>query len=415
MTDNGKDEVFAELAARDGQASAPAPNLSPALSPSPARPRRVEDAEQLQQRFRAQIEEWALWDSDPMQAFENLAAQFYAETGFLAPGKSEPLEMSSVDRDVERAQRYNEWTKARKQTRMLLMRDLLAALHDQEVAQARLEADLGSWRRVADMREAERLALAGALEDLVALVRGESPSLLDEDSGGDALLSLTIDDLLKPEARLTLLEARWQPIESAPRDGTSVIVLVGDLVGEATCLEGESYSGSDAGWWWANTSPGDYYAEKIALRHGEPTHWMPLPDPPALRGQRRQAQAPRTEAPVNVNVSDIHEGEECDGPLESTDLYVTGRGMDLLVNIPVGSQATFAVVVDSKPVHNGAIGTRQPDPFSDLLRDLRSLEQQWRKDADELDEATNGQWIEPSVVRQCADDLASLLTRLEQR
>ncbi len=50
------------------------------------------------------------------------------------------------------------------------------------------------------------LALAGIkektgadlLQELVALVRGESPRLLNEDSGGDAELSIKIDEYLTP-------------------------------------------------------------------------------------------------------------------------------------------------------------------------------------------------------------------------
>jgi len=37
-----------------------------------------------------------------------------------------------------------------------------------------------------------------ALSELVALVRGECPRLLDEDSGGDVRLSMRIDELLAP-------------------------------------------------------------------------------------------------------------------------------------------------------------------------------------------------------------------------
>jgi hypothetical protein len=40
---------------------------------------------------------------------------------------------------------------------------------------------------------------------------------------------------------------------------------------------------------------------------------------------------------------------------------------------------------------------------------LDLLVSQWRKEADELDATTNGLWIEPSVKRNCADELADLL------
>ena len=38
--------------------------------------------------------------------------------------------------------------------------------------------------------------LRSTLAELVALVRGECPSLLNEDSGGDAALSIAIDEVL---------------------------------------------------------------------------------------------------------------------------------------------------------------------------------------------------------------------------
>ncbi|WP_182421994.1 DUF551 domain-containing protein [Aureimonas sp. ME7] len=75
----------------------------------------------------------------------------------------------------------------------------------------------------------------------------------------------------------------WRPIETAPRDGTNVIVAVPTkdrddfIVGEAYCNE------ERGGWWWANLSDGDYYASPIIEMHYHlPSHWRPLPAPPAL-------------------------------------------------------------------------------------------------------------------------------------
>lgn len=72
---------------------------------------------------------------------------------------------------------------------------------------------------------------------------------------------------------------QWQPIETAPKDGTAILIAVGHLVGEARFVEDE---GSELGWWWANEGPGDYHADKIELRQGQPTHWMPLPAAPTI-------------------------------------------------------------------------------------------------------------------------------------
>ena len=61
----------------------------------------------------------------------------------------------------------------------------------------------------------------------------------------------------------------WQPIETAPKDGTDVLVVADGVVSEA------EYWGDDRGWWLANTAPTDYIDSQVW-----PTHWMPLPPPP---------------------------------------------------------------------------------------------------------------------------------------
>ena len=62
----------------------------------------------------------------------------------------------------------------------------------------------------------------------------------------------------------------WQPIETAPRDGTHVLIYVPGWINgsEARYLD-------DEGWWLANNDPTDHWGEQ---QH--PTHWMPLPNPP---------------------------------------------------------------------------------------------------------------------------------------
>jgi hypothetical protein len=68
--------------------------------------------------------------------------------------------------------------------------------------------------------------------------------------------------------------AGWRPIESAPKDGTPVLVVENidgrQVVGEAYCCH------DDESFYWAQESPHDYpEPDKIF-----PTHWMPLPSPP---------------------------------------------------------------------------------------------------------------------------------------
>jgi hypothetical protein len=63
--------------------------------------------------------------------------------------------------------------------------------------------------------------------------------------------------------------SEWKTIDSAPVDGTAVIVYSGGVVGEARVPE---YGG---GWYWAGMDPTDYGAEPTF-----PSRWMPLPEPP---------------------------------------------------------------------------------------------------------------------------------------
>jgi hypothetical protein len=76
----------------------------------------------------------------------------------------------------------------------------------------------------------------------------------------------------------------WQPIETAPRDGTSVILAVtggknGPVVGEARWWEEWEEHGGD--WYWAGNTPGDYHGGPISeINFGTPSHWMPMPEPP---------------------------------------------------------------------------------------------------------------------------------------
>jgi hypothetical protein len=58
----------------------------------------------------------------------------------------------------------------------------------------------------------------------------------------------------------------WQPIESAPKDGTPVIVHAGGNT--RVCWFGT------CGWTYHQRYGG---AATVVL---EPTHWMPLPEPP---------------------------------------------------------------------------------------------------------------------------------------
>jgi hypothetical protein len=66
----------------------------------------------------------------------------------------------------------------------------------------------------------------------------------------------------------------WQPIETAPKDGTYLLLASGENVTTGRCIE-------DGRWFETNSDPTDYWDGEL-----QPTHWRPLPDPPgALNGE----------------------------------------------------------------------------------------------------------------------------------
>jgi hypothetical protein len=78
----------------------------------------------------------------------------------------------------------------------------------------------------------------------------------------------------------------WQPIETAPKDGTAIILAVptehrdGFIVGEGYFAP-ENLEGGD--WWWAGVYHSDYYGGPISeMNHWPPSHWQPLPEPPQV-------------------------------------------------------------------------------------------------------------------------------------
>lgn len=83
----------------------------------------------------------------------------------------------------------------------------------------------------------------------------------------------------------------WQPIETAPKDGTSVLLCKeidadGNPIDWSEDLKTAQVFVQVAAWWedcWV------VYCSLIEdpLLHFEPTHWMPLPDPPHCIGDAK--------------------------------------------------------------------------------------------------------------------------------
>ncbi|NTA10439.1 hypothetical protein [Agrobacterium tumefaciens] len=110
-------------------------------------------------------------------------------------------------------------------------------------------------------------------------------------------MRMTFDDAAKAaqadyEARIrSALSAQvqdvagWKPIETAPKDKTSIIIAVPTkdrddwIVGEGY-FDPDHYEDGD--WWWANLDYSDYHAGPISdCNHWPPELWQPLPVPAA--------------------------------------------------------------------------------------------------------------------------------------
>jgi hypothetical protein len=83
----------------------------------------------------------------------------------------------------------------------------------------------------------------------------------------------------------------WQPIETAPKDGTSILVHNNVAPGCKDGVADECWAGNtDVAAWWADERGGEgawiCYMSKVLdpELHFTPTHWMPMPSPPRRSG-----------------------------------------------------------------------------------------------------------------------------------
>jgi len=77
--------------------------------------------------------------------------------------------------------------------------------------------------------------------------------------------------------------SEWQPIETAPRDGTEILLCRAyDAAGKT--IKPLGIFAQVAAWWADESDEGEWVVYCSMVReptlHFEPTHWMPLPDPP---------------------------------------------------------------------------------------------------------------------------------------
>lgn len=72
----------------------------------------------------------------------------------------------------------------------------------------------------------------------------------------------------------------WRPIETAPKDGSTVLVWFSDLYNGTADLarwDNDQYARKPRPYWTGNR---ERILGTVAYRQGKPTHWMPLPEPP---------------------------------------------------------------------------------------------------------------------------------------
>jgi hypothetical protein len=77
--------------------------------------------------------------------------------------------------------------------------------------------------------------------------------------------------------------SEWRPIETAPKDGAMILLASADWV-DTGCWRKELNGADDEGWTCFQIESWAY--EEYAYCIPDPTHWMPLPEPPAVHRVR---------------------------------------------------------------------------------------------------------------------------------
>ena len=87
--------------------------------------------------------------------------------------------------------------------------------------------------------------------------------------------------------------------------------------------------------------------ERLAVDNLQQRLDMVLDNLKLVTAERDEARR-RLQEVVSCRVSELRQGEENDGPLDSTDLFLEGRGISLLVNVSAPGKATYSLLVDRK-------------------------------------------------------------------
>ena len=111
---------------------------------------------------------------------------------------------------------------------------------------------------------------AQTAEGVKALQENGAPGKFD-------MLAVDVDDVYQAMlAAAPEVPTGWQPIESAPQDGTPILLHRNIVPIYTSCGEWADHRG---GYWTT-----DFFDSVTPeqLMAGQPTHWMPLPQPPKV-------------------------------------------------------------------------------------------------------------------------------------
>ncbi len=134
-----------------------------------------------------------------------------------------------------------------------------------------VDRPLSLYERTVALHERAQAAEARVAE-LDADIQQDAQSTSNAFKVQAAKLTVAFDYIQELEKRLAESQAGgWQPIETAPKDGTDILVLNEEGVFEASADDGR----------WIPLASDYHGCGCCSEAFEEPSHWMPLPPPPA--------------------------------------------------------------------------------------------------------------------------------------
>lgn len=122
-----------------------------------------------------------------------------------------------------------------------------------------------------------------ALFELELQTRQKAQSDVETLKGVIAKAGLELQRAVLAEREACAKARDWQPIETAPKDGTAVLVYPGTWSGRSASIakwESDKYAKKPRPFWRRDDDMG-----RVTIsRERSPTHWMPLPPPMLDKG-----------------------------------------------------------------------------------------------------------------------------------